>query len=239
MFEDSTFESAGKIHTRSRNWMIVTFGLNGSILLALVMIPLVFPDALTRQPVPTLIVTPAAPTPEKPQEAQKPVQARADLTEMRDGRIFAPQQIPDRIRYVSGPEPQLDISAATFDPDPRGPGKGDDPFGKGRGIIVVHTPDNTGPVHLPSTLVAGNLIYKTLPIYPPIAKAAGVQGTVVLQAMISKVGAIENLHVVSGNAMLQQAAMDAVKRWRYRPYMLNQQPVEVDTTVNVVFSLER
>ena len=75
------------------------------------------------------------------------------------------------------------------------------------------------------------------PIYPPIAKAARVSGTVVLQATISKTGTIENLRVISGPAMLQQAALDAVKTWRYRPYLLNNEPVEVETTVNVIFSL--
>jgi protein TonB len=74
-------------------------------------------------------------------------------------------------------------------------------------------------------------------MYPPIAKAARVQGTVVLQATISKTGTIEGLHVISGPAMLQQAAMDAVRSWRYRPYLLNGDPVEVETTVNVVFTL--
>jgi protein TonB len=60
---------------------------------------------------------------------------------------------------------------------------------------------------------------------------------VVLQATISKTGSIENLHIVSGPAMLQQAAMQAVRSWRYRPYLLNNEPVEVETTVNVIFSL--
>jgi TonB family protein len=75
------------------------------------------------------------------------------------------------------------------------------------------------------------------PVYPPIAKAAHVQGTVVLQAVIGKDGQIRELHVISGPAMLQQAAMDAVKAWVYRPYMLNGKPVEVLTTVNVIFTL--
>jgi protein TonB len=74
-------------------------------------------------------------------------------------------------------------------------------------------------------------------MYPPIAKAARVSGTVVLQATISKTGAIENLTVTSGPAMLQQAALDAVRTWRYRPYLLNNEPVEVQTTVNVIFTL--
>jgi protein TonB len=88
-----------------------------------------------------------------------------------------------------------------------------------------------------SGVMQGMLLQKTTPVYPPIAKAARVSGTVVLQATISKTGAIENLHVLSGPAMLQQAALDAVKSWRYRPYLLNNEPVEVETTVNVIFTL--
>jgi protein TonB len=83
----------------------------------------------------------------------------------------------------------------------------------------------------------GFLLNKTTPTYPPIAKAARVQGTVVLQATISKQGTIEDLRVISGPAMLQQAALDAVRQWRYRPYLLNNEPVEVETTVNVIFTL--
>ena len=64
------------------------------------------------------------------------------------------------------------------------------------------------------------------------------EGTVVLQAMISKAGTIENLRAINGPQVLQQAAIDAVKTWRYKPYMLNGQAVEVETTVNVIFKLQ-
>ena len=77
------------------------------------------------------------------------------------------------------------------------------------------------------------------PVYPAIARTAGIQGTVILQATISKAGTIENLRAVSGPPMLQQAAIDAVKTWVYRPYLLDGQPVEVETTVEVVFTLGR
>jgi protein TonB len=92
-------------------------------------------------------------------------------------------------------------------------------------------------VNISAGVAVGLLIQKTTPVYPPIAKAARVSGTVVLQATISKTGSIEGLHVVSGPAMLQSAAMDAVKTWRYKPYLLNNEPVEVETTVNVIFTL--
>jgi protein TonB len=83
----------------------------------------------------------------------------------------------------------------------------------------------------------GYLIYKKIPTYPPLGIAVHAEGTVVLQATISKSGTIENLHVLSGPAMLQQAAIDAVRQWRYRPYLLNGEPVDVETTVNVVFRM--
>jgi len=104
-------------------------------------------------------------------------------------------------------------------------------------VTIVHPPVQAS-IHLPSKLVEGNLIYKSVPQYPAIAKASHTEGTVVLQAMISRTGTIEGLHVISGSPMLQQAAIDAVKTWRYRPYMLNGQAVEVETTVNVIFKLQ-
>jgi protein TonB len=92
-------------------------------------------------------------------------------------------------------------------------------------------------VNISGGVAQGMLLQKTVPLYPPIAKAARVSGTVVLQATISKTGTIENLRVISGPPMLTSAAMEAVRSWRYRPYLLNNDPVEVETTVNVVFSL--
>lgn len=87
-------------------------------------------------------------------------------------------------------------------------------------------------------MVEGMLVHKTIPTYPQIAVASHTQGTVVLQATIARNGAIENLRVISGSPMLRQAALDAVSTWRYRPYLLNGQPIEVETTVNVVFNLD-
>ena len=83
----------------------------------------------------------------------------------------------------------------------------------------------------------GMLIHKTQPVYPAIAKQSRVSGTVVLKASITKNGTLSGMHIVSGPKMLQQPALDAVASWRYRPYMLNNQPVEVETTISVVFSL--
>jgi protein TonB len=90
-----------------------------------------------------------------------------------------------------------------------------------------------------SGVVEAMALRKTSPVYPAIARAAGIQGTVTLQATIATDGTIENLRVAGGPLMLQQAAIDAVNSWRYRPYLLDGAPVEVETTVNVIFSLGR
>ena len=86
-------------------------------------------------------------------------------------------------------------------------------------------------------MMEGNLIYKVPPIYPAIAKSARVQGPVVLRAVISRTGTIENLQVLSGHPLLVRAAVEAVQQWRYRPYILNGEPVEVETQVIVNFLL--
>lgn len=104
------------------------------------------------------------------------------------------------------------------------------------GALAQGVSDSTS-IRIPAGVAAGMLQEKTAPVYPPLAKAARVQGTVVLEATISKAGFIENLHVISGPAMLQQAALDSVKTWRYRPFLLNGQPVEVIAPVNIIFSL--
>jgi TonB family protein len=92
-------------------------------------------------------------------------------------------------------------------------------------------------INISSGVAQGSLQFKVAPVYPPDAKAAGVSGTVVLQCTISKEGRVVNLNVVSGPALLQQSAIDAVRQWRYRPYLVNGEAVEVQTTVNLIFTL--
>jgi protein TonB len=103
--------------------------------------------------------------------------------------------------------------------------------------ITVIKPKDTGPTRVSIGVTNGLLLAPIQPVYPPIARAAGIQGTVVLEAVISKAGRIESLHAISGPEMLRKAAMDAVAVARYRPYLLNGDPTEVQTTVTVVFRL--
>jgi TonB family protein len=86
-------------------------------------------------------------------------------------------------------------------------------------------------------VMARNLRNKVMPVYPPEAKKAKIQGTVVLSAVVGDDGNIKNLQVLSGPSELQQASLDAVRQWTYQPYLLNGDPVEVKTTVNVVYTL--
>jgi protein TonB len=154
------------------------------------------------------------------------------------GQLTAPRLIPNSIAKYNEPEAPAPGGFLAMDSGSDAAGAASDAF-RGQRHTAVAPAVPKGPVRLPSTLVAGMLIQKTLPVYPPIARASRAEGTVVLQATISASGAIENLRVINGPPMLQQAALDAVSSWRYRPYLLNGQPVEVETTVNVIFTLGR
>ena len=94
-------------------------------------------------------------------------------------------------------------------------------------------------VNVPGGVMAGNVATRVDPVYPEAAKKAGVQGTVVLDAVIDREGTISDLQVVSGPSELRQSALDAVHQWRYKPYLLNGEPVEVKTTINITYSLAK
>ena len=229
MFEDSTFESAGRIKSKSKYWMMVTFITNGSILLLLILIPLIYPEALPKAAMLTELTVPPPP------EAVHVVHMQS---EMMNNQLTAPTRIPHSIQMVTekeAPTASFGVAGAEGLGGSSAGGVFGSVFGSGNAPKVQAAAPKK--VNISAGVAVGMLIQKTTPSYPPIAKAARVSGTVVLQATISKGGTIENLRVVSGPAMLQQAAMDAVKTWRYRPYLLNNEPVEVETTVNVIFTL--
>lgn len=94
-------------------------------------------------------------------------------------------------------------------------------------------------VRLTSSIAQSQLVYGPKPLYPHLAILSRSEGTVKLQAVISREGKIENLHALNGPAMLIAAAMDAVRLWRYRPLLLNGEPAEVITEIDVVFTLQR
>lgn len=113
-------------------------------------------------------------------------------------------------------------------------------IGRMAGKLIPHKSANKAVyrrMDVSADIMAGMLQQKTDPVYPPVALAARISGTVVLQATITEAGIIDDLSVVSGPDLLQQAALTAVKTWRYQPYMVNNEPVKIHTTINVVFSL--
>jgi protein TonB len=239
MFEDSTFESQGRIRTRSKRWMVAALGFNGSILAALIVIPLIYPSALPMQPLPYLIAAMQPPKGPQPLRRQPAEQAATNAVKNILDPFQAPRRIPPSIFIASSPEPRDFVGIPGGDPGPGNGtpfGVGDDPFSHANQPTVHPEPK---VIHVSTGTEEGLIVFKTIPQYPMIAKTMRVEGTVELAATISKSGTIENLRVMSGPVMLQQAAVDAVKTWRYRPYMLDGQPVEVETSVNVVFRMQR
>jgi protein TonB len=235
MFEDATFESAGKIHTRSRNWMLATFTLNGSILLALIILPLIYPEAMPHRFIDLILTAPPSPASPPPQLVRAAAHAFHGVPQMDARQFTAPRLIPSIITMVDRPEAAPGGPLITMDTGSGIPGG--DPFSHAPAPAVASAPRPHGPVRISSGVAAGLILQKVMPVYPPIAKATHTAGAVTLQAIISKTGTIENLRVIGGPAMLQQASVDAVKQWRYRPFLLNGEPVEVETTIAVIYSL--
>ncbi len=105
--------------------------------------------------------------------------------------------------------------------------------------VLAKTPEPPKRMRIASRVVAANLIHDVAPVYPPEAGRARIEGTVVLLAVIGRDGTVRDVQVKSGSPLLAQAAMDAVKQWRYRPYFLNGEPVEVDSQITITFNLSR
>jgi protein TonB len=237
MFEDSTFESSNRIKKRNP-WVILTFTLNITALAIAILIPLIRYEALPESARSTLLVAPPPPPPPPPPPAPEVHQVIVK-PQMMNNQLLAPTKIPQKVLQVNEKEaPPQSFGVAGME----GMGTGA-PGGVIGSVFGNATPAPAVKMATPkkiaisSGVATGLLIQQVRPTYPPIAKAARQSGTVVLQATISKEGTITNLRVISGNAMLQQNALEAVRQWRYRPYMLNGEPVEVDTTINVVFNL--
>jgi protein TonB len=153
-------------------------------------------------------------------------------------QLTAPTRIPQDIKIAPAKDatPQASFGVAGMESlDGSGsPAAGNVFNSQAKAKVKVEPPRI---VNVSAGVAVGLLIQKNTPVYPPIAKTARVSGTVVLQAIISKTGTIDDLHVISGPEMLREAALNAVRSWRYKPYMLNNQPIAVETTVSVVFSL--
>ncbi len=196
--------------------------------------------AAQTQPAATTAVQPAVNTPAtNGQGGVKPAPGLTKKqTKMMDDQLTAPTVIPQGTGKQDAENAPPPVSFGSGGADGLGGASANDSVLNGRTQPAVKVVSSR-PFAISSGVATGMLIRQTPPVYPPIAKAARVSGTVVLHATIAKNGTIKDMQVVSGSPMLQQAAIDAVRTWRYKPYQLSNEPVEVDTTISVVFTLGR
>lgn len=234
MFEDSLVESSGRTRTRSKWYALGSFTFEAVALALLILIPYIFPAALPPHVLSSLLVAPPPPLSPAPAPVVRTASARVPAS-VQLVNLAAPRLIPRQI-------PKGDYAASPPEMNPY--------FGNARGsnaISLIAAPPplppvrirrkSSGLVRVSSGVAAGYLLAPIHPIYPAIAKTARIQGTVVIEAIISKQGFVERAHVVSGQPILAQAALAAVSRARYQPYSLNGVPVEVETTISIDFVL--
>jgi len=244
MFEDSLVESGGKLKSKQGATTAVSFILQILLIGVLVLLPLVFTEALPKQQLMTFLVAPPPPPPPPPPPAAAPEikVVKKVTTELDNGELRTPTKIPKKIQMIKEDEPPPSTGVAGV----VGGVPGGVPGGAIGGVLgsVINSTPSAVPkaatpqrVRVSQGVSQGLLLHQVKPSYPPLARQARIQGTVVLQAVIGKDGNIQGLKVVSGHPMLAPAALEAVKQWKYKPYYLNGEPVEVDTTINVNFTL--
>ncbi len=233
MFDDLVL--SGKVKKTHKSWTVLLSSVVQALILAvMILIPLIYTEALPKTLLTTFLVAPPPPPPPPPPAAPvKIVRPRIIPTQS----TVAPRVIPKNVEIVKDEAP--DIAGAGGDFGVAG--------GTGAGGVLGGILGSSGPappkiaaparIKVGGNVQAAKMLRQTLPTYPQIAKTAHVSGTVILHAIISKDGTVQELQYVSGPPLLMKAAMDAVRDWRYTPTQLNGDPVEVDTTISVVFSL--
>ena len=234
-------------HRSRRCWTsLASFAAEMAILAGLLLLPFFEPQALpSLGSIESLPLLPAMP-PERSPSAPAHPQGAASRSRPRGDTLLAPTQVPREISNLeqSDAPPSLELLGGHGTEAGGGSSHlGDSLFaGVGTGSGPYLAPPNPAASNHPpriSHAMEGSLIHQVQPEYPPLAKQARVEGTVVLRAVIDRQGKIENLQVLSGHPMLVAAAFEAVQQWRYRPYHLDEQPVEVETLITVHFMLSR
>jgi periplasmic protein TonB len=240
MFADSLLDSPWA-NRSYRGWTtLVSFAVQAVAVGSLLLLPLIYTSGLPPLQLMAALVAPAPPPAPLPPavRAQRANSSASNVAA--NGNLIAPQSIPHAIAQFTEttPPPPPDLGSVGA---PYGTGGRTAANGVwnslGDGLAVAPPP---APVLRPprvSRMMEGNLIYRVQPEYPALARIARIQGTVVLHAVIGKDGTIKDLQVISGPPLLVRAAEEAVSRWRYRPYILNAEPIEVDTQVTVSFVL--
>lgn len=238
MFEDSLMESGGRIRTNQKWTTPLSFLIQALVIGVLILIPLIITEGLPTRLLMAAVMAPPPPPPPPPPPAPK-IEHVQRVSEIVDGALRTPSKIPKKVEMIKedeAPPPSSGVVGGVV---------GGVPGGSAGGVIGGLVASTAPPprvatpqkLRISSGVADGNKIAGTDPVYPQMAKIAHVQGDVVLQALISKGGTIENLRAISGHPILIQAAMDAVRQWRYKPWVLNGEPVEVETTITVKFHM--
>lgn len=248
MFEQTFVEGRGK--TKSGWAVFFSFAVQLIGVTVLVLIPLIYTDTLPRATLASMLTAPPPPPPPPPPPAAQPIKVVKVAPRQFDaGRLMAPKQIPKDIAMIKEEDLPPPSASGVVGGVPGGVAGGS--MGGVLGGIVGAVPSAAPPppkVEKPKTparirvggnVQAANLIRKVIPVYPPLAKQARIQGTVRFQAIIGKDGTIQNLQLVSGHPLLVAAAQQAVSQWVYKPTLLNGDPVEVVTTIDVNFTLSQ
>jgi protein TonB len=245
MFDELVESTATPKHTNKPWTVAVSAIVQAAMLGILILIPLIYTEALPKQMLTTFLVAPAPPPPPPPPAAPVTKVVKPVARIIQAGRMMAPSVIPKKVQIIKEEELPPDVGAVGV----VGGVPGGVPGGQAGGVlggIIGGVGSNLPPPPKAATpqriRVGGNvqqarMIHMVQPVYPTIAKQAHIQGTVVLHAIIAKDGTVQELQLISGPPLLVRAAMDAVRQWRYQPTMLNGEPVEVDTTISVIFSL--
>jgi protein TonB len=249
LFEDILLDS-GIAQRKRRTWpTLLSFVLQLSLIGLLLSFPLWFTDELPKQQLLTFLEAPPPPPPPPPPAASTPPAAKAVkvTSNIANGRLRTPSRIPAKVQMIKkddAPPPVVTTGGVV------GGVPGGIPGGQLGGVIGGIISSGSSLAAVPSLpklvptvqrlrvspgVIKGLLIYRVEPAYPPLAQQARIQGVVVLTALIDKGGNVQSLQLVSGHPLLARAAIDAVKQWRYRPFLLNGQPLEVETTVTVNF----
>jgi protein TonB len=237
MFEDSLVESrVGQVSSSKRWTTLASIGLQVAVAGVVMMLPLLHPEAMPFRLEAPKLVMPLMPKPHVPVVIER--ESAASSSNVAIPSVMRPEVgrslLPSLHPVVGDPPPQAPFGSGVRMPDGLLGGIG---VGGGSGpvVSVASARAPVAPLHVSTGVLQGMLLAPIRPVYPAIAKAAGVQGTVVVDAVISRTGRIESLHVVSGPPMLQSAALEAIREARYEPYRLNGEPTEVQTTITVNF----
>jgi protein TonB len=240
MFEDSLMESRGCFASKSRRWITVgSVGLQCLIAGTMVLVPILRPEALPFRGLAPVVIVPVLKRPPVVVEHRQEVATRSSSVALPSAMAATRVAVLPSMRPIDlGPDPGVSVPSNLMGMALAGGGGGlPGDVGSAGPRVTVATPKKQETTRVSAGVSAGLLLGKIQPVYPRIAVAARVEGIVVIEATISKSGTIESARVVSGPAMLAGAAIDAVRAARYRPYLLNGEATEVQTTVTVNFRL--